>query len=88
MPIFEPELENLLEFFENEIRRFVFLGAFYEAELARTSARMVAMNRAEEAAGGLLKEKSVALRHERLEEQAARLLEVFSRIRQWQKHHN
>ena len=45
--IFEPELQEIQDFFERQILQILFQQTFLESELARTSARLMAMDAAE-----------------------------------------
>lgn len=55
--LFEPEVDQILNFFERQIRRVLFSRVVLESDLARTAARMVSMNEAAERADELMKEK-------------------------------
>lgn len=55
--LFEPEVGQILEFFERQIRRVLLSRVVLESDLARTAARMVSMNEAAERADELMKEK-------------------------------
>jgi len=55
--LFEPEVSQILDFFERQIRRVLFARVVLESDLARTAARMVSMNEAAERADELMKEK-------------------------------
>jgi ATP synthase F1 gamma subunit len=83
--IFEPELTQMLEFFENQIRSILFLRVLLETELARTAARLVSMSAAEERADELIKEKKSELRKLQTSIVNIRLLETFAAIKKWKK---
>jgi len=78
--IFEPELSRILSFFETRVRYLLFRRVMFEAELARTAARLLAMNDAQDRANSVL----AALRHRARQEaeafKDARLLETFSAL--------
>ena len=87
--IFEPELPKILRFFETRVRHLLFYRAMLEAELARTAARLVAMQGAEERADTVIEEVGVSIRKEKETFDTMRLLESLAGITQWkqsQKH--
>lgn len=55
--LFEPEVDQILAFFERQIRSVLLFRVVLESDLARTAARMVSMNEASERANELMKEK-------------------------------
>lgn len=55
--IFEPELETMLKFFDNQITTLLLEQTFLESELARTAARLISMDRAETNAEDLIKQQ-------------------------------
>ena len=55
--LFEPEVDQILDFFERQIRSVLLFRVVLESDLARTAARMVSMNEASERANELMKEK-------------------------------
>lgn len=83
--IFEPELAEMLLFFETQIQHLLFSRVMLEAELARTAARLMKMDSAEREADAEMKRR----RRIMLKEMAAlgnmRLLETFSGFQQWKK---
>jgi F0F1-type ATP synthase gamma subunit len=81
--IFEPELSNLLIFFETEIRRMLIVRVIREAELARTALRLVSMSRAEQEAITRARSQRIALHKMTAEMQNMRLLETFAGILKW-----
>src|SRR3989338_5419559 len=81
--IFEPELPKILHFFETRVRYLLFQRAMLESELARTSARLLAMSRAEERADDALKRVRHSLKREQETFNDMRLLESFSAIVKW-----
>ena len=76
--IFEPEMVEMLSFFNTEVRRILFERVILETELARSAARMREMRGAEENAGRLLKDERRRLRHETSLLSGMQLLEVFA----------
>jgi F-type H+-transporting ATPase subunit gamma len=55
--LFEPEVDQILGFFERQIRRILFNRVLLESDLARTAARMVTMNDASDRAREMSKQK-------------------------------
>lgn len=83
--IFEPELSKILEFFETQIKKLLFMHIMLESELSRTAARLVKMNSTESRATHSIAEKKALLRKENMVINDIRLLETFSSILQWKK---
>jgi F-type H+-transporting ATPase subunit gamma len=54
--IVEPEIDKMLDFFENQIFILLFQAIFFEVELCRLASRMVAMNQAEDSAKKIIKD--------------------------------
>lgn len=76
--IYEPELEDILNFFETHVRFLLFRRSLLEVELARTSARLVAMISAESRATQLINKKSGELSRAQKSLTNARLIETIS----------
>ncbi|MCL4367554.1 F0F1 ATP synthase subunit gamma [Patescibacteria group bacterium] len=55
--IFEPEVEQMLDFFNNQITMLLLEQTFFEAELARTAARLISMDQAQSNAEDFIKEQ-------------------------------
>src|SRR3989344_823693 len=53
--IFEPEIEKMYAFFDNQIVSLLLQQAFLEAELARTAARLITMEQAQRNADAIIK---------------------------------
>jgi len=83
--IFEPDLDEMIEFFETQIRSLLFNRAMLETELARTAARLMRMNESENRATDLIKEKERQLQKETTALSNIRLLETFLGYKQWGK---
>ncbi len=83
--IFEPELPQILEFFESRVRYLLLQRIMLESELARTSARLIAMNKAQDRADDALDSLHHLLKRETDTFNDARLLEAFSAISKWKK---
>ncbi len=83
--IFEPELPKILAFFETRVRYLLFQRIMLESELARTSARLLAMNKAQDRADKALSTLRSILKHDVATFNDARLLEAFSSISKWKK---
>lgn len=54
--IFEPELDKILQFFDNQIITLLLEGTFLESELSRTASRFISMDQAETEANKFIKE--------------------------------
>ena len=83
--IFEPELSRVLSFFETRVRYLLFRGIMFEAELARTAARLLSMNEAEDRADSALSDLRRRMHREEEAFKDARLLETFSGIAKWKQ---
>lgn len=83
--IFEPELLHILEFFETQIKKLLFMRIMLESELSRTAARLIKMNSTEGKATDTIKEKDILIKKETTILNDIRLLETFSSIVQWKK---
>lgn len=81
--IFEPELPQIIRFFETRVRYLLFQRVALESELARTAARLFAMNRAQDRAEQELKVVRRAIRKDEETFNDLRLLESFSGISRW-----
>ena len=83
--IFEPELPKILAFFETRVRHLLFQRVMLEAELARTAARLISMNQAQDRADSAVTRARRRMRRENATFNDARLLESFSAIAKWKK---
>lgn len=83
--IFEPELPKILRFFETRVRYLLFQRAMLEAELARTSARLLAMSKAEDKAEEEVQHVQRLIRRETENFNNMRLLESFAAISKWRE---
>ncbi len=83
--IFEPELPQILAFFETRVRYLLFQRIMLESELARTAARLIAMNKAQDRADSALTTLQHLLKRDAETFNDARLLEAFSAISKWKK---
>ncbi len=83
--IFEPELPKILAFFETRVRHLLFQRIMLEAELARTAARLISMNQAQDRADSAVTRARRRMRRENATFNDARLLEAFSAITKWKK---
>lgn len=81
--IFEPELRQILGFFETRVRYLLFQRVALESELARTAARLFAMNRAQDQAEEEVVKVQRAIRKDVDSFNDARLLESFAAISKW-----
>ena len=83
--IFEPELPKMLTFFETRVRYLLFQRAMLESELARTAARLLAMNEAHERADGAVHRAQRSLKREVKTSNDMRLLETLAGIEKWKR---
>ena len=81
--IFEPELPQLLTFFEQRVRSLLFNRVLLETELARVSARFVAMSAAERQANELGKTLTRSIRNQKEATSNRELLEALTGITKW-----
>ena len=81
--LFEPELPKILEFFNRQVRRLLFIRIMLETDLSLTAARLLSMSAAEERSSDLIKEKQSEIRKTLSSFINAKLLETFSSIRSW-----
>ncbi len=61
--IFEPELKNIVEFFDSQIILLLLEQTFFESELARTASRLLAMDHAQVEANNFIKEQKMNKAH-------------------------
>lgn len=80
--IFEPELPDIINFFETHVRFLLFRRSLLEVELARTSARLVAMIKAQERSREVIEKNKRQLRIAQKSLINARLLEGLAGIKQ------
>ncbi len=76
--ILEPEIEKMVAFFENQIMVLLFQAIFLDADIARTAARMVAMNQAGEQADKTFTQESKLLVRLRRDLLDRRILETYA----------
>lgn len=78
--IFEPEIGKILEFFETQILQIFIEQTFLESELARTAARLTAMDTAETNANDYLKALNKTLASAKKTELDAKSLETVNAL--------
>ncbi|KKS95860.1 MAG: hypothetical protein UV73_C0013G0005 [Candidatus Gottesmanbacteria bacterium GW2011_GWA2_43_14] len=83
--LFEPDLPKILDFFNHQVRRLLFLRIMLETDLSLTAARLLAMSAAEERSGDLIKEKQSEIRKNTASFINAKLLETFSSLRLYEE---
>lgn len=79
--ILEPELEKMLLFFEGQILQSLIESLFQDGELAKTAARMVAMDSAQLAAERIIEQERAQLLRVKKSIQNIRILETYSQVR-------
>ena len=81
--IFEPELPQIIRFFEMRVRYLLFQRVALESELARTAARLFAMNRAQDRVGEEIAKVRHIIRKDTESFNDLRLLESFAALPKW-----
>ncbi|MBI2338372.1 F0F1 ATP synthase subunit gamma [Candidatus Daviesbacteria bacterium] len=79
--IFEPELEKIVQFFDNQIILLLLEQTFFEAELARTASRLLAMDQAQVEANNFIKDQKTSRAHLVRTIENVKLLENISALR-------
>src|SRR3989344_3582261 len=83
--IFEPEVDAVLAFFDAQVKRVLFQGVLLEAELARTAARFLRMEEAQEHAHDLVVATRSRVRREMSAVSNTELLETFAGFTKWKQ---
>lgn len=83
--IFEPEIDKILKFFDSQITGVLIQQVFLEAELARTAARLISMDEAQQKADEALAEERTELKLAERTLENSRLLETISSLFGWRK---
>ena len=83
--IFEPEVDAILAFFDAQVKRVLFQGVLLEAELARTAARFLRMEEAQEHAHDLVVATRSRVRREMSAVSNTELLETFAGFTKWKQ---
>lgn len=86
--IFEPELEQILSFFETQVRFILFIRAMLEAELSRAAARLLSMSSASQRAEKVIRLTQMILTKSVRSQKNAELLETFASIGRWEEDGN
>lgn len=81
--LFEPEVSQILAFFDAQVKRVLFQGVLLEAELARTAARLVRMEEAQERAHEKVRGTKFLVRRENAAVSNSQLLETFAGFTKW-----
>lgn len=79
--IFEPELEKILLFFENQVKNLLLQQTFLESELSRTASRLVSMDNAQNNAEDFIKNYKILLNSVNRSIQNNKILETYNAIR-------
>ena len=82
-PIFEPELSEILSFFETQIRYILFMRVMLETELSRLAARLISMSNSEERAKEQIRVTKQQLAKAMLVVGNIQLLEIFAGRTKW-----
>lgn len=83
--ILEPELFEIVKFFETRVKHMLFKRTMLETELARTATRVMRMSMAENRASVIIKKRMNELKKESRVLSNARLLETFAGLSKWKK---
>ncbi len=78
--IFEPELEKILKFFDQQIISVLLEQTFLEADLARTAARLVSMDEAQAKAEDFIKDQRKLLFRVKMSADNMHLLETLATV--------
>jgi len=76
--IFEPELNEMVKFFDTQITALMLEQIFLEAELARTASRLTSMNQAESNADAMIKDERKILAQASRAVENANLLDLIA----------
>lgn len=76
--LLEPEIDKMIAFFEDQMLLLLLQSIFLESEIARTAARMVSMNQAEQAAEKMLESQKKSLFHGRKALANMKIVENFA----------
>lgn len=83
--IFEPEVPEILAFFDAQVVRVLFQGVLLEADLARTAARLLRLEESQERAHTLVLRAQARVRKEVYSISESELLETFAGFRKWSR---
>jgi len=83
--IFEPEIADMLKFFDSQIIQLLMEQTFLEAELARTAARLISMDEAQGNADDLILTQKKILGSAKKSAENMRLLETISTLTAWRR---
>ncbi|MBI4099800.1 F0F1 ATP synthase subunit gamma [Candidatus Microgenomates bacterium] len=84
--IFEPEIDKILDFFEQQVMAVLLEQTFLEAELSRIGSQLVAMDTAAINAGNIIREQNVLLQQARRSQLSMQVLEMVTGMRRQQKY--
>lgn len=76
--LLEPEIGKMIAFFEDQMLLLLLQSIFLESEIARTAARMISMNQAEQAAEKMLESQKKSLFHGRKALANMKIVENFA----------
>lgn len=86
--IFEPELKNMLEFFDSQISLLLLEQTFLESELARTASRLIAMDQAQMKADEIVSQQKKLLARAKRSLDNMHLLDTIASLSKWRKEIN
>lgn len=86
--IFEPELIKILRFFDDQILNLLLQQTFFEAEVARTASRLLAMDQAQREADNFILNQKRLRSHINKDKTNNRILEIFSSLSALRKEDN
>lgn len=82
--IFEPEVEEILAFFETQVRTLLLIRTFLETELSRTAARLLSMSSAKQRAQEMIQQQKIQFNKAKNSLENAKILETFAGMKNWQ----
>lgn len=83
--IFEPEIDQIAMFFENQITQLLLEQSMLESELARTAARLISMDQAQVNADQYIKKQKILLGQAQQSAINMQLLETAASLLKWRK---
>ncbi len=83
--IFEPEIDKILDFFEEQVIAILLEQAFLESELARIGTQLTSMDQAQQRAASLIEQEDLLLAGAKRSLSSMRVLEMVAGMRQKKK---
>lgn len=83
--IFEPEINEMLQFFDSQIILLLLEQTFLESELARTASRLISMDQAQMNAEDIVKQQKKVLARAKRSTDNIHLLETIATLTKWRE---